>query len=295
MKKTVKTNILESDILKTIMKQDLVKRYATLLFALFLGAIVFNLLTLPTNIVAGGVNGIAIITNYVYGIEPSIIIFTLSISLLIFSYMYLGKEKTAVALVGTIAYSFFVQLTAPVANIIMVDMDDLLLISIFIGVLSGFTNGLIYKTGFNAGGLPILSRISYEKFNISIGTSSLIMNAIIILIGSIFFGWNMVMYALIITFISSQLIDRVVIGISKNKAFYIITSEHEKVNNYIINDLEHSATIFDVKGAFLEKKRKVLLVVIPTSEYFKFTSGIKLIDKDAFFLASDAYQVEGGK
>ena len=82
---------------------------------------------------------------------------------------------------------------------------------------------------------------------------------------------------------------------SNNKAFYIITSKEEEVKEYIINHLNHSVTVFDVKGGFLQKRRKVLLTVVPSREYFQVTTGIKMLDSDAFFLACDAYQVEGGK
>ena len=62
-----------------------------------------------------------------------------------------------------------------------------------------------------------------------------------------------------------------------------------------MKELQHTVTVFDVKGGFKNKKGEVLLTVIPTREYYVVTEGIKMIDKDAFFLASDAYQVEGGK
>ena len=90
------------------------------------------------------------------------------------------------------------------------------------------------------------------------------------------------------------MLDRVILGISKNKAFYIITEEYEEIRKYIINNLHHNVTMFNVKGGFLEKKRMVLLTVVPSKEYFAVTEGIKEIDSKAFFLACDAYQVEGG-
>ncbi|OLA93623.1 MAG: hypothetical protein BHW64_06295 [Candidatus Melainabacteria bacterium LEY3_CP_29_8] len=76
----------------------------------------------------------------------------------------------------------------------------------------------------------------------------------------------MVLYAAIILYIYSVVLDRVLIGVSKNKALYIITSKEEELCNYIMKDLKHGVTIFDVKGAFLEKKRKVLMTVIPNSK-----------------------------
>ena len=59
--------------------------------------------------------------------------------------------------------------------------------------------------------------------------------------------------------------------------------------------LQHSITTFDVKGGFLDNKRKVMLTVIPSREYYRLTEGIKAIDSDAFFVVTDSYQVEGAK
>ena len=67
------------------------------------------------------------------------------------------------------------------------------------------------------------------------------------------------------------------------------------MRDYIMNSLKHGVTIFDVKGGYLEKKRKVLMTVIPNREYFRLKEGIKEIDQDSFFIVTDAYQVYGGE
>lgn len=284
-----------TDIIKKIKSKKLIRRYFMMILSLFISSLVFNLLILPTNIVSGGVNGISIILKHLYGFSPSIVILVTSVILLIFSLMYLGVERTSGTVVATFVYPFFVTLTSNLAKYITIEVNDIFLIAIFIGFLGGVANGIMYKTGFSNGGLPIISQILYEKFKIPISKSSLIINGIIVIIGGVFFGWTMVMYALIVLYINSFMLDKVILGVSKNKAFYIITNEDLLVKNYIIEKLGHSVTVFDVKGGFLEKKRKVLLTVIPTREYFSVTEGIKSVDSNAFFLACDAYQVEGGK
>ena len=85
------------------------------------------------------------------------------------------------------------------------------------------------------------------------------------------------------------------LGTSNNKAFYIITEKEKEVKEYIIENLKHSVTTFDVKGGLLESKRKVILTVVPSREYYRLTEGIKKIDKNAFFTVTDSYQVEGAK
>lgn len=290
-----KISEIPKDIIKKINKNHLLKRYIILFISLLISAIIFNLFIVPTNIVTGGVNGISIILKNLYDFNPSIVILIISLILLLFSFMYLGLERTSGTIISAFLYPFLVQITSKLPIYLNISTDDLLLVSIVIGVVGGFANGLMYKTGFSNCGLPIISQILYKELRIPISKSNFIINTIIVLIGGLFFGFTMGMYALIILYINSFMLDRVILGVSKNKAFYIITKEDELVKKYIIEKLKHNVTIFNVKGGFLERKRQVLLTVVPTRDYFAVTEGIKTIDKDAFFLACDAYEVEGGK
>ena len=283
------------NIINQVQKRDIIKRIIILLISLLVLSFVYNLLLLPTDLVAGGVNGIAIITNYVYEIDSSLMIFLISLSCLFFSLMYLGKERTLGSILATFIYPLFVKLTALLTQNITINYDDKFLIIIFAGVIGGLANGFIYKTGFSNGGLPIISQILYKYHKIPIAKSSMVINSIIIIIGSIFFGWSMLMYAIILVFINNLMIDKVLLGISNNKAFYIVTIKEKEVREYIMNNLKHTVTIFDVKGAFLEKKRNVLFSVIPKRDYYRLTEGIKLIDPKVFFVVEDAYEVKGGK
>ena len=286
---------IEGNILEVIMKKKLIKRYILLVIALLISALLYNLLILPSEIVTGGVNGISTITKYFYGWDPSIVILVISGTLLLLGFLILGIERTSGAVIATFLYPLLVELTSPLAKMITINMNDLVVISIFIGIIGGFSSGLMNKTGFTNGGLPIISRILYHKYKISLSKSTLIINAIVILIGGVYFGYTMVMYALIALYINSFVMEKVILGVSNNKAFYIITEEYNLVKNYVMNDLKHNVTVFDIKGGFKNKDHKVILTVIPTRDYFRVTEGIKEIDNKAFFLACDAYEVEGGK
>ena len=277
------------------MQKKLWYRYSVLIISLFLSAIVFNLFLYPTNLVTGGMNGVAIIINHIFDLDPALIIFLGSLILLGLSYLLLGLDQTAGSVVATLVYPLFVELTEPISKLIIIDTSDLILMSILIGLLLGITNGLMYKVGFSNGGLNVISQILYKYFRLSLSKTTMFINLIVVLIGGFYFGFNMMLYALIIIFISSFVMDKVILGISNNKAFYITTTEDEKVKDYLINTLHHTVTIFDVKGGFLKKKRKVLLAVVPTRDYFKLKEGIKEIDPKAFFVVTDAYEVGGGK
>ena len=147
-------------ILDTIHKKKLVRRYFILIVSLFISACYFNLLQLPTQIVTGGTSGVAIILNSYFNVSPSTVVFLFSIVLLIAGFIFLGIEKSSGAVVTAIIYPIFLDLTANIGNYIQVDLSDKILVSIFVGILSGVTSGMVYKVGFCKGGLSIVGVIS---------------------------------------------------------------------------------------------------------------------------------------
>lgn len=284
-----------ANIIKKIKNKKQLHRILLMTLSLILSALVYNVFLLQLNLVTGGTQGIATITHYVYDIDPALMIFILSAACTIFSLMYVGIERTAGTLIASIVYPLLVKLTSPIADILLLETTDVLLMVLFSGVISGIANGLMYKTGYSNGGFPVVSQVLYERKKIPVAKSSLIINMSIVLVGAIFFGTTTAMYAIIFLFINNIVLDKVLLGISNNKAFYIITKEEELIKDYIIKTLNHSVTSFEVKGAFLEKTRKVILTVIPSREYYRVAEGIKLIDQEAFFVVTDSYQVAGAK
>lgn len=270
-------------------------RLLLITISLVLSAIVYNLFLLPLSIVSGGTSSIGTIVYHLYNIDPAITIFLISGLCSLLGFMYLGKERTMGTILACIAYPLIIEATSKIVRYIPIDTSDTLLIVLFAAVLSGIANGLMYKSGYSSGGLPTISQILYEKFRISVAKSSFVMNFIIVMIGAYFFGLTNALYAVILLYIYSIITDRVLLGISQNKAFYIITEKEKEIKEYIMEELKHSVTTFDVKGGFLEDKRRVMLTVIPSREYYRLTEGIKKIDKNAFFVVTDSYQVEGAK
>ena len=263
--------------------------------ALLLSSVVYNLILLPLKLVTGGVSSLATITNYLYSINPAIMIFILSAATLILSYMYLGREMTMGSIYGCIISPIFVELTSPLRNIIIIDTTDVLLVVLFAGILSGIAGGLMYKSGYSSGGYSTIVQILFYKLKIPRAKTNLLLSGATILLGAYFFGLTNALYSIIYIYIQSIVMDRVLLGISQNKAFYIITEKEKEIKEYIMEELKHSVTTFDVKGGFLEDKRRVMLTVIPSREYYRLTEGIKKIDKNAFFVVTDSYQVEGAK
>lgn len=285
----------KEEVLKKIKDKHIGLRLFQLLISLLLSSFLFNLFLFKLNIVTGGVNGIAVILNKIYPIDPSIIIFITSFLLFIASYFFLGMEDSIGAIISTFLYPILVKVTSFFTANITLEQNDLLLLSIYIGILGGIANGLMYKSRYSNGGLPVLSLILYKRLRIATSKSSFVINGFIVMIGGFLFSWTNVLYAFIILYINSFMIEKIIIGVSRKKAFYIITKEEAKVEDYILNALRHGVTIVPIKNGFLNRSGRMILTVIPTKNYSQLKKKIKKIDSNSFFLVCDAYQSEGGK
>lgn len=290
--KTIRDN---KHLLELINKKSYIKRIVTFLIGLLLIALSYNIFLAPNNLVPGGVTGLAIIINNFIPIDSSLIILFFNILLLILSYFTLGKEKTKATILGALLLPVFISITKNVTDLFYIDTSQLLLSSVFGGALFGFGAGLVFKTGFSTGGTDIINLIVSKYFKIGIGTSMLLTDGLIVLGSSFAFGMTRLMYSIVILYIISLMSDRVILGISDSKAFYIITDKDDEVKEYILNSLNHGVTIFKAKGGFKKENRNVLMCVLPTKEYYRLRTGISEIDKDAFFVVTDAYEVFGGE
>jgi len=289
-----KKKVISDDIIKEIYAKYRVKRYIELIIGVLLIAIAFNTFLLPNNIVFGGVSGFSVITQYLFNIDPSIFIMIVSLLLLVISYFVLGKETTARSILGSILFPLFVNITSDFNTFINVG-DELLLATVFGGVIYGFGLGLVFKAGYTTGGTDIINQILSKYLKISMGNAMLICDGLIVLAGAFVFGITKSMYAIIVIYLISLLADKVLLGISDSKAFYIITEHEDIIKDYILNQLGHGVTIFDAKGGFTKEKQKMLLCVVPTKEYYKLKTGRHELDNKAFFVVTDAYEVFGGE
>jgi len=281
------------NILKMIYNKDKFKRYSQLVLGLVILSLAFNIFILPNNIVYG-MSGIGVILKSVVGIDPSVVILIGNLFLMILSFMCLGKEQTTNTILGSILYPVFVKLLLPLANTVNIGTNDILLLTIFGAVLTGLGLGLIFKSGYTTGGTDILNQVFQKYFKVSLGNAMLFTDGIIILGGVFIFGWANVMYSLISLYIISLITDKVVLGISQTKAFYIITEHPNEIKSFILNNISHGVTVLDARGGYSNDKEKMLLCVVPTSMYFRLKEGILYLDKNAFFVVTDAYETFGG-
>ena len=294
MKLVVGDEIMSSfDINKFIgqlRKKNFWKNLLLFICGVALSAFALNLFFKRYNIVAGGANGLSILLDYLMSFDISIILLILNLACLIIGLIFFGWEYAAKMLMVTFLLPLFVRLTLYITDLIDLEDTSMFLLMVIGGGLSGYANGLIRNSGYSPGGFYSLYDVMSKYLHISIGTSNAIINTIIICLGGFYFGLENAIYAIISLLVAAYIVDRVTIGISDNKVFYIITEKPLEVSDYVNEKLNYDLTVVNARGGYTNKRKKMLMCVVPTIEYVKLKEIVKEIDKKAFFLIVDTYE-----
>ena len=279
-------------IMDNIKKKNKFKNYLMLLSGCLIVAFAFNLFFLRYNIVCFGVSGISIVLAK-FGVNPSVFIMGANIFLIIISYFFLGVEDVKNQIVGALVYPVFVSLTLHITDLIDFGNIEFIIIAIMGGILAGIGYGLIYKSGFSTGGTDVLGALICKYSKISMGNAMMFVNIAIIAMGKVVFSWKIVMYAIVVAYLISVATDKILLGISNSKAFYIVVPKDKDslVRDFLSSIEGVGSTIIDASGGYSNDKQTLILAVAPTKMYFLIKEGLREIDKDIFYLVCDSYEV----
>ena len=271
-------------------------RLLIMVIGVFILAVTYNLFFLKYNLVTGGTSGLAIIINHLFDINPALFIFIVEIFLLVLSFILLGAKQTGMTILGSLLFPFFISLTSNVCTEIAnsIAYDSYIIISLISGVLFGTGSGLVYKMGYSTGGADIVMKILNKYLKISTGVASFITSIVVVVPGAFVFGINKAIYGIIIIVIVSILVDKIMLGISNSKMFYIRTKKLEEVQEFI-KEMNTGYTTIKADGAYSKKKYDMIMCVLPTRDYYMFKNVIQKIDPEAFFIITDCYEVYGGQ
>lgn len=269
-----------------------IKDYFLFTLLIFINALYYQIALRPFKIVAGGSSGLSIIVEDIFRISPSRFVFIFCMIIIIFSFVFLGFKRSVSALYVSFLFPFFLKILENVPTFIDLGVDDVLIVSFIVGLLSGFVVGGTKLLGFGLGGVSQIGDIIEEKLHISSSTAQSVLNILIVLVG-IRFGIMNLIYALIIIFVGKNINDRITQGISKNKMLLIITDEDEKVMKYLKKE-NVGATVLNAIGGYSNKKDELILTAVSTRRYIDIRDEVKKIDDNVFIVVLDSYSVKGG-
>ena len=269
------------------------RRYFTEVIGIMVGSTVagigINMFLIPNRLAAGGVSGLGIILFHTFNIPVGLTILAVNIPLFVLAYRYLGKRFFFHSLVGAIVFPFMIEAFAflPAAT------DDLLLASVYGGLVLGIGLGIVFRYQGSTGGTATAAKLLHRFLGITTGEGLLGSDLVILAVAGLTFGAELGLYAAISLVVGSWVIDVVQEGLSAAKNAFIITEHAAAINEKILGELRRGATLLEGWGGYSGKRKGILMCVVNRNEISRLKAIIYEADPDAFLVVGNAYEVLG--
>ncbi len=266
--------------------------YALIVIGSLIMASGYSFFAEPYRIVPGGAYGIAIIIHHMTGYPTGVVGLLINIPLFIAGIMILGSKFGIKTFVGTILTSVFIDLLSSFDFFNLT--EDMMLISIFAGVLIGVGLALIFKGKATTGGSDIIAQILNRYISMPVGQFLIIIDSVIVISGIVAFGdLTLGLYALITIFLTGKVIDGILFGLNYRKAVFIISEKHKEIRDVLIKNIDRGGTYFKGEGMYSGRNRKVIYTVVNRREFNILKDSVERIDPEAFLTTFDTSQIIG--
>ena len=265
----------------------------TLVFILggILYSVAINCFLSRNNILNGGFTGVATIINFLFDLPIGTVLFIMNIPVFAVAFKKLGVRFVLRTVWATLINSTLID----IGVLLPVYQNDLLLSSLFGGALTGIALGIIFVRNATTGGVDIIAKlIQLKKPHISMGRSILLFDAAIVVLGGIVYGnVESMLYAAVVIFVSAQVLDYIIYGVSRGAMIMIITKKSDEIRRMIINDFNRGVTVLKGQGGYSGEDKNVLLCACYDNQAQKFIKKIKSADENAFFIVTQSKQILG--
>ena len=246
----------------------------------------------PNGLISGGVTGIGLILQRLFGLPVDIGVFAADDVLFLLGAAVMGKAFAATIILSTIVYPTFFSLFGKIPFLTSLT-DDKLMAAIYAGLLMGAGIGLVIKVGGSTGGMDIPPIILHKLFGLSIPVMISVGDILLLLVQAFYSSTEQVLYGILVVMLTSIVIDKVLIMGQKQTQVMVISPEYERINQAIHQKIDRGSTLIHATSGLEKQEQKVVLSVISNRQLGDLNELILQIDPQAFVIANEVNEVKG--
>ena len=243
-----------------------IKDYVMITLGTLLIALEVYFFEIPNSFTIGGVSGISVLLGELTQISTSNLIVFLNVILLIIGFIFLGRSCGIKTIYCSLLYSGFMKLFEITIPLEAAVTDEPFLELIFVIILTSIGSALIFRCDATSGGTDIIALIIKKYSSIDVGKCLLFVDFVIVISAFFVFDIKTGLYSLLGLFARAFLVDSVIENMDSCKYFTIVTTEAEKLNDYIIKTLGRGATVVRAYGAYTGDDKTMLLTACGRAE-----------------------------
>ncbi|MBO5335739.1 MAG: YitT family protein [Lachnospiraceae bacterium] len=268
-----------------------VKKYIVITIAAVIYASGISLFLDPNSLAPGGVTGISIILNRLTNVETGTWILILNIPIILLGAWKFGVKFIVSTIYCIVITSVVTNSLEPVGAL----TTDPLLATLSGSALMALGMGWVFKSGATTGGMDIIVKVLRLKYpHMKTGSLFMVMDAVIVTLAAfIFRDVDRALYAGMVVFITSMLLDLVLYGRDGAKLIYIISDRAEEIAGRLLEELDLGVTYVKGSGAYSGKEKQVIMCVVKKPLAPKTEDVVKQEDPLSFMIVTSATEIYG--
>ncbi len=244
---------------------------------------------IPQELISGGIGGVALILYYVLGfLPPGVWLLVLNIPIFILGWVYVSRRFFLYSLYGMLLTSLFLDLFPWT-----LDIQDRLLAALTAGAIMGAGLGIALRSLGSTGGMDIIAVYLNQRYNIGIGQFSFAFNSVLFGVSLFFLGLEHVLYSIFLVFISAMVMEYFLGMFNQRKMVLIVTEKPDELARAILNTINRGSTFLYGRGAYTNKRKKIILTVVNSLQLKRLEEIIFSIDPHAFTIEENTLNVIG--
>ncbi|PGS54166.1 YitT family protein [Bacillus sp. AFS041924] len=272
-------------------KMKIIQRAIAMLIGALLVATGLEIFLVPNDVIDGGITGISIMVSHLTGLPLGVFLFVLNLPFFYLGYKQIGKTFAISTILGITVLSYLTSMFHHIPAF----TEDILLATIFGGMVLGVGVGLAIRFGGALDGIEILAIIINSKIPFSVGEIIMVFNLFILGAAGFIFSWDRAMYSIIAYLVAFKTIDIVVEGLEQSKSAWIISDKSDDIGEAILFRMGRGVTYINGTGAYSGETTKVIYCIITRLEEAELKTIVDDIDPTAFLAISDIAEVRGGR
>lgn len=244
---------------------------------------------IPARVLTGGVTGIAIVLQFITGVDVWVWFILLNIPIFLAGYKFVSRRFVFYSLFATLLQTFLLGIMPPID----LNLDNLLLAAIFGGALNGLGSGIILRYKASSGGMDIVAVIVKRLWGYSIGQTFFIGNLAVLALSLAVFNLELALFSAISIYVFSKTLDAVEAGPNVTRTSMIISEQSEAIAYAIMNELGRGCTYIPAEGAYSGRHRKIILVTVGKTQLPRLKEIVFQIDAEAFIIINETIEAFG--
>lgn len=269
-------------------------RFIKITLGVLIMAIGLYFFLIPADLAVGGVTGLAMVVNYFIPIiNIGIIMIFFNIILFILGFIIIGKDFGGYTIYASFLLSGFIYLFEKIIPLHGPITEDIIITLIYGIIIQGIGMALIFYENASTGGTDIIAKIINKFTNMNIGKALLLSDFLIVVLAGFSFGLNLALYALLGIILNAGVIDNVIAGFERKMNLIIISDEYEKINSFIIDEIERGTTLYNGQGGYSKKDKKIISTIVNKKEYIRINKYCLDVDENVFISIGFVHEVFG--